>query len=129
MALFRLNGHEDLKRQLVRKALVFTALDDGLLSCEDPAAAQGLAAGLDVERTERFFRKWLKILPHPYPAADRKAGCRYQLSMLQAEFSLTQVRQRPLPNPHRGRPPPHLCPYWLPVLHCGRHIHRGRRAH
>ncbi|MGI8604667.1 MAG: hypothetical protein ACR2OZ_16975 [Verrucomicrobiales bacterium] len=34
-------------------------------------------------------------MPHPYPAADRKAGYRYDLSILQAEFSLTQVWGRP----------------------------------
>jgi hypothetical protein len=35
--------------------------------------------------------KWLRRLPHPFPARDRAAGYRYQLSILQAEFSLTQV--------------------------------------
>jgi hypothetical protein len=35
-------------------------------------------------------------LPHPYTAADRKAGYRYQVSILQAEFSLTQVLDRPV---------------------------------
>src|SRR5690606_17586697 len=33
--------------------------------------------------------------PHPYTAADRKAGYRYDLSILQAEFSLTMVLDRP----------------------------------
>ena len=31
------------------------------------------------------------ITAAPYPAADRKAGFRYRLSVLQAEFSLTQI--------------------------------------
>ena len=35
-------------------------------------------------------------LPHPFTAADRKAGYRYEISILQAEFSLTQVLDRPL---------------------------------
>jgi hypothetical protein len=35
-------------------------------------------------------------LPHPYTAKDRKAGYRYDISILQAEFSLTQVLDRPL---------------------------------
>jgi hypothetical protein len=35
-------------------------------------------------------------LPHPFTAADRPAGYRYQLSILQAEFSLTQVLDRPV---------------------------------
>jgi hypothetical protein len=34
-------------------------------------------------------------LPHPYAATDRKAGYRYDVSILQAEFSLTQVLDRP----------------------------------
>src|SRR6516164_4360946 len=42
------------------------------------------------------MRKWLARLPHPYTAADRQAGYRYELSILQAEFSLTQVLDRPL---------------------------------
>jgi hypothetical protein len=35
-------------------------------------------------------------LPHPYTAEDRQAGYRYELSILQAEFSLTQILDRPL---------------------------------
>ncbi len=35
-------------------------------------------------------------LPHPFTAADRAAGYRYDLSILQAEFSLTQVLDRPV---------------------------------
>jgi hypothetical protein len=41
-----------------------------------------------------LFRKWLARLPHPYSAQDRRAGYRYDLSILQAEFSLTQVWDR-----------------------------------
>ena len=36
------------------------------------------------------------ILPHPFTPADRAAGYRYDLSILQAEFSLTQMLDRPL---------------------------------
>jgi DNA-binding HxlR family transcriptional regulator len=35
-------------------------------------------------------------LPHPFTGADRKAGYRYDISILQAEFSLTQVLDRPV---------------------------------
>ena len=42
------------------------------------------------------MRKWLARLPHPFTAADRAAGYRYDISVLQAEFSLTQVLDRPL---------------------------------
>jgi hypothetical protein len=43
------------------------------------------------EQIDGLLRKWLARLPHPFTAADRAAGYRYDLSILQAEFSLTQV--------------------------------------
>jgi len=48
------------------------------------------------KKIDALLRKWLRLLPHPYTAADRKAGYRYQVSILQAEFSLTQVLDRPV---------------------------------
>lgn len=90
-----LNGHEYLKKQLAKRQVAFEALDNGVLQCADPALAQRLADGLEEQKIERFYRKWLARLPHPFPAADRAAGYRYQLSILQAEFSLTQVWDRP----------------------------------
>jgi hypothetical protein len=91
-----INGHEYLKRQLSKRGIRYEALDNGLLSCEDPRRAQKICDGLSAETIDRFFRKWLKILPHPFDARDRAAGYRYELSMLQVEFSLTQVLDRPL---------------------------------
>ena len=44
---------------------------------------------------EALIRKWLARLPHPFLARHRKAGYRYQISILQAEFSLTQVLDAP----------------------------------
>ena len=35
-------------------------------------------------------------MPHPFTAADRAAGYRYDISILQAEFSLTQTLDRPV---------------------------------
>jgi hypothetical protein len=43
-----------------------------------------------------LLRKWLWWLPHPYSAGERKAGYRYQISILQAEFSLTHVLDQPV---------------------------------
>jgi len=91
-----INGHEYLKAQLRNAGAVFEALDNGLLSCADVPAAQRICDGLSAEKIARFFGKWLRKLPHPYPAVDRKAGYRYKLSILQAEFSLTQVWDRGL---------------------------------
>jgi hypothetical protein len=89
-----LNGHEYLKCQLTQARIPFQAMDNGLLSCADIKAAQRISDGLNHTKIDAFFRKWLARLPHPYSAKDRKAGYRYDLSVLQAEFSLTQVWDR-----------------------------------
>lgn len=89
-----LNGHEYLKCQLTQRGIAFEALDNGLLACADIARAQRICDGLSASKIEAFFRKWLARLPHPYSAKDRRAGYRYDLSMLQVECSLTQVWQR-----------------------------------
>jgi hypothetical protein len=89
-----LNGHEYVKRQLQKRGIGFEALDNGLLRCEQIERAQRLAEGLSAGKIEAFFRKWLRKLPHPFTAKERLAGYRYELSVLQAEFSLTQVWDR-----------------------------------
>src|SRR5499425_1396281 len=91
-----INGHEYLKRQLAKWGVAFEPLDNGIKSCADPALLQRLADGLTAEKIERLRRKWLRRLPHPFPARDRAAGYRYDLSILQAEFSLTQVLDQPV---------------------------------
>jgi len=91
-----LNGHEYVKRQLDQKGIRYEALDNGVLSCDAPRRVQGICDALSAEKIDALLRKWLRRLPHPYTAKDRKAGYRYQVSILQAEFSLTQVLDRPL---------------------------------
>src|SRR5690349_17370768 len=91
-----LNGHEYAKRQLSQKGIGFEALDNGVLSCDDPKRLQTICDGLSAEKIDALLRKWLRLLPHPYETRDRKAGYRYQISILQAEFSLTQVLDRPV---------------------------------
>lgn len=91
-----LNGHEYAKRQLAQKGIGFEALDNGVLHCENPQRLQAICDGLSAEKIDALLRKWLRRLPHPYSAGDRKAGYRYQISILQAEFSLTQVLDRPV---------------------------------
>jgi DNA-binding HxlR family transcriptional regulator len=76
--------------------VAFEALDNGIKSCADPQLLQRLSDGLTAEKIDRLLRKWLRRLPHPFPARDRAAGYRYQLSILQAEFSLTQVLDHPV---------------------------------
>jgi hypothetical protein len=91
-----INGHEYLKRQLARKGIDFEPLDNGVLSCDDPKRLQAICDGLSAEKIDRLLRKWLRSLPHPFTAKDRQAGYRYDLSILQAEFALTQVLDQPV---------------------------------
>lgn len=85
-----------MKRQLEQRGIPFAALDNGIEWCADPQRLQALCDGLSAEKIEGVFRKWLDRLPHPFTPQDREAGYRYELSILQAEFSLTQVLDRPL---------------------------------
>jgi len=94
-----LNGHEWLKRQLTHRGIAYEPLDNGIRSSADPARVQRIANTLDASKIDAVFRKWLRRLPHPFAPAHRRAGYRYQLSILQAEFALTQVLDRP----HTGR--------------------------
>jgi len=91
-----INGHEWLKQQLEQEGIAYEALDNGILSCADPARAQQIADSLSAEKIDELLRKWLRRLPHPFTAADRDAGYRYDLSILQAEFSRTMVMDRPV---------------------------------
>src|SRR5437660_1198386 len=90
-----INGHEYLKRQLAKEGIAFEALDNGILSCASPKRLQEICDSLSAAKIDALLRKWLAKLPHPYTAADRQAGHRYDISILQAEFSLTQVLDRP----------------------------------
>jgi hypothetical protein len=91
-----LNGHEWLKRQLTQRAIPFEPLDNGIRSSDEARRVQRIADTLDAANIDAVFRKWLRRLPHPFAAAHRAAGYRYHLSILQSEFALTQVLDRPL---------------------------------
>jgi hypothetical protein len=91
-----LNGHEYAKRQLERQKIPYQALDNGIQSCANPKRLQTICDSLSADKIDALLRKWLRLLPHPFPAPDRQAGYRYQISILQIELSLTQVLDRPL---------------------------------
>jgi hypothetical protein len=94
-----INGHDYVKRQLAKEGIAFEPLDNGILSCADPKRLQEICDRLNAAKIDALLRKWLAKLPHPYTRADRKAGFRYDVSILQAEFSMTQV----LDCPQTGR--------------------------
>ena len=85
-----LNGHEYVKRQLVKEGIAFESLDNGIRSCADPKRLQEICDSLTPAKIQALWQKWAKRLPHPFPAKDRAAGFRYQLSIQQAEFARTQ---------------------------------------
>ena len=90
-----INGHEYAKRQLAHQGIAYQALDNGFLSCAEPERLQRLFDGLSSLRIRCLVDTWFARLPHPYTEADRIAGYRYDVSILQAEFALTQVLDRP----------------------------------
>lgn len=95
-ARINLNGHEYAKRQLEKQGIAYESLDNGVLTCAEPARLQQILNDRDETKIERVVRKWFARLPHPFTPEDRAAGFRYQISILQAEFARTQVLDRPL---------------------------------
>jgi hypothetical protein len=91
-----INGHEYAKRQATKAEIGFEALDNGFAAVADVEAVQRICDGLTEDKIDGLLRKWLARLPHPYTPADRAAGYRYDVSILQAEFSLTQMLDQPV---------------------------------
>ena len=94
-----LNGHEWAKRQLEKKQIAYESLDNGFLSCAEPAKLQQICDSLGPQQIDQVFRKWLGRIALPLRPQDREAGYDWNLSIWQMEVSLTQIFDRPL----RGR--------------------------
>ena len=95
-AKFCFNGPESLKRQLTQEGLGYEELANGILSGANPRRMRKLADGLTPWRIERFLRKWQNYLPRPFTRNQQTAGSRYEISMCQVEFALTQIVDRPV---------------------------------
>jgi hypothetical protein len=91
-----LNGHEWAKRQATKAGIGHQAMDNAFAAVDDVAAVQAICDGLRPAQIDALLRKWLARLPHPFSPADRAVGYRYDLSILQAEFSLTQMLDKPV---------------------------------
>ena len=91
-----INGNEWAKRQAARAGIGFEALDNGLAAVDDAAALQAICDSLGPEQIEALLRKWLAILPSPFTPGRRGGRVPVELSILQAEFSLTQMPGRPV---------------------------------
>jgi hypothetical protein len=91
-----INGHEWAKPQAAKEGIGFTALDNGFATVADPGALQAICDRLGPAQIQGLLDKWLAILPGAFTDTDRDAGYRYELSILQAEFSLTQMLDQPV---------------------------------
>ena len=86
-----LNGHEYVKRQLEKAGIPYEALDNGIRSCEEPEKVQQIANNITASKIENMIRGWLKEIPTPIGCLKRRIRIRYEISMLQVEYALTQV--------------------------------------
>ena len=91
-----INGNEWAKRQAAKAGIGFEPLDNGFAAVDDVDRLRAICDGFGPQQIEALMRKWLKILPNPFTSGDEAAGYRYELSILQAEFSLTQMLDRPV---------------------------------
>ncbi|MGB8384056.1 MAG: hypothetical protein WCG47_22895, partial [Dermatophilaceae bacterium] len=91
-----INGNEWAKRQAAKAGIGFQALDNGFAAVDDVSGLQAICDRLGPGHIEALLRKWLRILPNPFTDADEAAGYRYELSLLQSEFSLTQMLDTPV---------------------------------
>jgi hypothetical protein len=91
-----LNGNEYAKRQAAKAGIGFVPLDNAFAAVDDVAAVQAICDGLDEDTITALAARLLAILPHPFTADDTAAGYGYELSVLQAEFSLTQTLDAPV---------------------------------
>lgn len=91
-----LNGHHWAQRQAGKAGIGFTAMDNAFAAVDDVEAVQAICDALGPSQIYALVDKWLQILPDPFTPADRAAGFTYDVSVLQAEFSLTQMLDAPV---------------------------------
>ena len=126
-----INGHHWAQRQAAKAGIGFTAMDNAFAAVDDVPGLQGICDRLGPEHIRALLDKWLTILPNPFTVEDHAAGFDYDISILQAEFSLTQMLDAPVTgrvffeqvirdNLSIGRPD-------QVSLIFAKRIHRGRR--
>jgi len=91
-----LNGNEYARRQAAKAGIGFTPLDNAFAAVDDVAAVQAICDGLDADAITALAARLLRVLPYPFTVQDTAAGYRYELSVLQAEFSLTHTLDAPV---------------------------------
>ena len=89
------NGHEWAKRQAAKAGIGFTELSNGFAACDDAPALQAICDGFGPATSRRCCASGWRSCRSVH-REDQAAGYGYELSLLQAEFSLTQVLDAPL---------------------------------
>jgi hypothetical protein len=91
-----INGNEWAKRQATKAGIGFEPLDNAFAAVDDVPALQAICDRLGEPQIGALLGKWLAKLPYPFTDEDTTAGYRYDISIVQAEFSLTQMLDRPV---------------------------------
>ena len=126
-----INGNHWAQRQAEKAGIAFTPLDNAFAAVDDVPTLQVICDSLGEQQIRALLAKWLRILPYPFTGDDTDAGYCYDVSIVQAEFSLTQMLDRPVTgrifleqvirdNLDIGRPD-------KVSLIFGRRIHNGRK--
>ena len=90
-------------------------MDNAFAAADDVPALQAICDSLGEQQIRALLDKWLRILPHPFTEDDIAAGYRYDVSIVQAEFSLAADAGPPgdradLPGADDPRQPRHRAP-------------------
>ena len=93
------NGHEWAKRQADRAGLSYTALSNGFATSAQPRRRQRLCDRFGPGHVQRFFNRWMTVIPTPLTASDRRAGSWWEPSVRHVEVSRTLV----FDDPRRAR--------------------------
>jgi len=126
-----INANHWAQRQAEKAGIAFTPMDNAFAAVSDVPALQAICDSFGEEQIRALLAKWLRILPHPFTEDDIAAGYRYDISIVQAEFCLTQMLDRPVTgrifleqlirdNLDIGRPD-------KVSLIFGRRVHNGRK--
>ena len=94
-----LNGHEWAKHQADKAQIAYTPLANGFASCEDPQALQRICDRFGPAHVQKFFERWMAVIPRPFTDEDRQAGYFWDLAVRQLEASRTLV----FDDPRRAR--------------------------
>ena len=91
-----INGNHWAQRQAAKAGIGSRRWTTASPPLTTPPPCSRSATSSAPEQIDALLRRWLARLPHPFTAADRAAGYRYDISILQAEFSLTQMLDKPV---------------------------------